>query len=187
MPDENAVSEGVVKGLLQFAERFFNAPVAPPVTPPTDPTPAPAPEPVKLTGGQRRAEEIRIATLERELAQAKARNRQNDLVGLMGEEFRSIAEKLALISDEALADEIAEEFHAFAVQADQAALFAEFGTGSGDRDANLTAADRYLAEVEQAVEKMGLTRAQAHSIVSEEHPELYRAYRKFSASREEEE
>jgi len=190
--------EVVIDGLFaRIGKAIVSAFSAPPGADP-GPTPSPAnggpppreqpgdpvrPEPAP-TGGARRAELARIAALEKENAALRVRTRQADLIALMGEEFRPLAEKLALIEDQALADELAEEFHAFIVQADDSLLFGELGTAGGDQDAARTEAERYEAEVKRRVDK-GMSAADAHSEVAAEHPELYKAYRRASARREE--
>lgn len=179
--DEATVVNGLwdrFVGLFREAPAITNPPPAP-APAPSAPAPAVPPGPEPVPYGARLSEKATIEKLTRELAAERARNRQNKLVAVMGEEFRSIAEKLALIDDMALADELAEEFAALRLQADESLLFGELGAAGGS-DEGLSEADRYLREVERQQEA-GKTAAEAHAIVARENPALYQAYRRASA------
>jgi hypothetical protein len=160
----------------------------------TNPEPAQSPAPATPTQSAVSKEDFDALQLEvtklraekqeaeRLAADAARSARIAKFAGMLGESMAPLAEKLALIEDEALAEDLAEQFRALAAQADEGGLFSEIGSAGGDPDASLDGADRFSAMVDRKVEG-GMKFSDAVKAVNKEHPDLYEAHRQAALSK----
>jgi hypothetical protein len=183
--EENVVEQGVLKGIKAFFSQF--APDAPLIAPQSTPEAT-----VTLAQfNELKAERDRFAAekaeAERVAAEAAFSNRVAKFAGLVGPSLAPLAEKLALVAegkgDEALAEDLAEQFKALAAQADEGGLFNELGSSGGDPDTSLDGAERFNAMVERKVAE-GMKFAEAAKAVRAAHPDLYEAHRSAALTKE---
>jgi hypothetical protein len=176
MSEGNAVSDSVFEGISKFFAQFVptSAPAVPSVTPTTS-------EPfVSLDAFNALKERAdRLEQEKVEVEHAVAFSARVDKFKALLPDLPVLAEKFAAIADEALADDLAQEFKALKAQQSTAALFGELGTAGGDGP--IDDAARFEALVEEK-KKGGMSAADARRAVSSEHPDLYSAVRRASYS-----
>ncbi len=153
----------------------------------SEPKPSPAPAPSVEEFEALKAEVTRLAQ-EKEAAElAAATAVETALFSARVDKFKAmlpdlptLAEKFAAIADEALAEDLAQEFKALNAQQSTAALFGEIGTAGGDVSGDDAA--KFEALIDAGV-KAGKSEFEAIQEVAKEHPDWVQAYRAASRTR----